>query len=132
MPWDALQETGALGVGLWETGRPRLRMADAGLCNALGREPGSLDGAAASEVEYNHPFAWSIEAWRRHQRTVQTFGRVDWPTWLLTARRALLCGRSCVCNGWHVEGSEYMLAELLEVAANEGGPRARRSSPGAG
>jgi signal transduction histidine kinase/ActR/RegA family two-component response regulator len=118
MPWDALQDTGALGVGLWETGRPRLRMADARLCNALGREPGSLDGAAASEVEYNHPFAWSIEAWRRHQRTVQTFGRVDWPTWLLPLDGPPL--RALMRLQWvHVEGSEYMLAELLEVASNE-------------
>lgn len=118
VPWDGLQETGALGVGLWETGRPRLRMADAALCNVLGRAPGSLDGAAASEVEYNHPFAWSIEAWRRHQRTVQTFGRVDWSTWLLPLDGPPL--RASMRLRWvHVEGSEYMLAELLEVASNE-------------
>jgi signal transduction histidine kinase/ActR/RegA family two-component response regulator len=129
MPWDALQETGALGIGLWETGRPRLRMADARLCHALGRAPGSLDGAAASEVEYNHPFAWSIEAWRRHQRTVQTFGRVDWPTWLLPLDGPPL--RALMRLQWvHVEGIEYMLAELLEVASNEAAPPRDEASAG--
>ena len=81
--WDALRHTGALGPGLWETTRPRLVTADPGLSNALGRAPAALDGCAAQELEYNHPFAWSVEAWRRHLRTVQTFDRVEWPTWLL-------------------------------------------------
>src|SRR5690349_19673958 len=60
--WDALRQPGTLGIGLWETGRPRLLTADAGLCQALGRAPASLHGAAASDLEYNHPFAWSAEA----------------------------------------------------------------------
>jgi signal transduction histidine kinase/ActR/RegA family two-component response regulator len=116
--WDALQQTEALGVGLWETGRPRLRTADARLCSVLGRAPGTLDGVSASEIELNHPFAWSLEAWRRHQRTVQNFGHVDWPTWLLPhggpPRRARMRLGSV-----QIEGSEYMLGELIELGAAE-------------
>jgi len=114
--WDALQQPGAIGVGLWETDRPRLLTADARLCRLLGRAPGGLDGVAASEIELNHPFAWSNEAWRRHLRTVQHFGRVEWPTWLLPSGspplRAVLRVGSV-----HIDGTEYLLSELIELAA---------------
>jgi signal transduction histidine kinase/ActR/RegA family two-component response regulator len=114
--WEALQQTGALGVGLWEASRPRLHSADARLCQLLGRAPGALDGVAANEIELNHPFAWSIEAWRRHLRTVKNFIHVDWPTWLLPLggppRRAVLRLVSV-----QLEGMDYMLGELLEVSA---------------
>jgi signal transduction histidine kinase/ActR/RegA family two-component response regulator len=113
--WDALRQPGTLGVGLWETGRPRLLTADASLCQALGRAPASLDGAAASDLEYNHPFAWSAEAWRRHLRTIQTFDRVEWPTWLIGASGAPL--RAVLRLGVvQLDGVDYLLGEVLELA----------------
>jgi signal transduction histidine kinase/ActR/RegA family two-component response regulator len=117
--WDALQQPGAIGVGLWETDRPRLLAADVRFCRLLGRAPGGLDGVAASEIELNHPFASSNEAWRRHLRTIQNFGRVEWPTWLLPAGgpplRAVLRLGSV-----QVEGHEYLLSELIELSAHGG------------
>jgi signal transduction histidine kinase/ActR/RegA family two-component response regulator len=112
--WEALRHAGALGAGLWETARPRLVTADVGLSRALGRPPGALDGSAAHELELNHPFAWSNEAWRRHLRTVQTFDRVDWPTWLLPSqgpavRATLRLGVARLDDG------EYMLGQLIEL-----------------
>jgi len=123
--WEALRHTGALGAALWETTRPRLVVADAGLANVLGRAPGSLDDTAAHELELHHPFAWSNEAWRRHLRTVQTFDGVDWPTWLQpndgpAVRATLRLGVA------RLGGSEYMLGQLLELQApyeNIGDPR---------
>ena len=116
--WDALQQPGALGVGLWETDRPHLLTADPRLCRLLGRSPGELDGVAASEIELNHPFAWSGEAWRRHLRTVQHFGRVEWPTWLVplggSPVRSLLRVSTV-----QLEGSEYLLSELIEFGARD-------------
>ena len=110
-----MRQPGTLGIGLWETGRPRLLSADPSLCQALARAPASLDGVAANELEYNHPFAWSAEAWRRHLRTIQTFGRVEWPTWLINANgtplRAVL--RLGVVS---LDGADCLLGELLELA----------------
>jgi signal transduction histidine kinase/ActR/RegA family two-component response regulator len=117
--WDALQQPGAIGVGLWETDRPRLLAADVRLCRLLGRAPGGLDGVAASEIELNHPFASSNEAWRRHLRTIQNFGRVEWPTWLLPASGAPL--RAVVRLGSvQIEGQEYLLSEVIELSARGG------------
>jgi signal transduction histidine kinase/CheY-like chemotaxis protein len=114
--WDALRQTGTLGLGLWETGRPRLVTADAELCAVVGRPPHTLDGLPASDVEHNHPFAWSVEAWRRHLRTVQTFDRVEWPTWLLPASgspvHAVFRLRLV-----QTESGEYLLGELLELSS---------------
>ncbi len=102
-------------MALWELGRPHLLTADPALCGLLGRAPEMLDGLRATEVELNHPFAWSNEAWRRHVRTVRTFDEVQWPTWLLPLVgppvRALM--RLAVRS---VDGSECMLAELIELA----------------
>jgi signal transduction histidine kinase/ActR/RegA family two-component response regulator len=112
--WDALQQPGAIAVGLWETDRPRLLTADVRLCRLLGRAPGGLDGVAASDIELNHPFASSNEAWRRHLRTIQTFGRIEWPTWLLPASGAPL--RAVLRLGSvQVEGQDYLLSELIEL-----------------
>jgi signal transduction histidine kinase/ActR/RegA family two-component response regulator len=124
--WDTLQQPGAIGVGLWETDRPRLLTADPRLCRLLGRAPGALDGVTAGEIELNHPFASSNEAWRRHLRTVQNFGRVEWPTWLLPAAGAPL--RAVLRLGSvQLEGTEYLLSELIELAArgtdDHGDPR---------
>jgi signal transduction histidine kinase/ActR/RegA family two-component response regulator len=117
--WDALQQPGAIGVGLWETDRPRLLAADVRLCRLLGRTPGGLDGAAASEIELNHPFASSNEAWRRHLRTIQNFGHVEWPTWLLPASGAPL--RAVLRLGSvQIEGQEYLLSELIELSTRVG------------
>lgn len=114
--WDALQQPGAMGVGLWETDRPRLLTADARLCRLLGRAPGELDGFAASEIELNHPFGSSGEAWRRHLRTIQNFGRIEWPTWLLPLAGAPL--RAVLRLGWvQLEAKEYLLSELIELGA---------------
>ena len=105
-----------MGLGLWDATRPRLLSADAGLCGALGRGHAALEDVAVGDIELHHPFAWSVEAWRRHLRTIQTFGRVEWPTWLLpsgaspvhaTLRLGLV----------ELEGTEYLLGELLEIDA---------------
>jgi signal transduction histidine kinase/ActR/RegA family two-component response regulator len=115
--WDALQQPGAIGVGLWEMDRPRLLAADVRLCRLLGRAPGGLDGVAASEIELNHPFASSSEAWRRHLRTIQNFGRVEWPTWLLPAGGAPM--RAVLRLGSvQIEGHEYLLSELIELGTH--------------
>jgi signal transduction histidine kinase/ActR/RegA family two-component response regulator len=112
--WDALRQTGAMGVGLYETSRPRVVTADVGLCRVLGRLPGALDGVAASELELNHPFAWSSEAWRRHLRTIQHFGQVEWPTWLMPLGGSPL--HALMRLGLvQLDGRDYMAAELLEV-----------------
>ena len=113
--WAALRQAGAVGLGLWDASRPRLLSADLGLCKALGRAPESFDEVAVSDVELHHPFAWSVEAWRRHLRTIQTFDRVEWPTWLLPASGHAL--RATLRLGLvQLEGSEYLLGELLELA----------------
>ena len=111
--WDPLRQAGAVGLGLWDASRPRLLSADAGLCGALGRAPGTLEDVAVSDIELHHPFAWSVEAWRRHLRTIQTFGRVEWPTWLLPAGAPPL--QATLRLGLvELEGTEYLLGELLE------------------
>jgi signal transduction histidine kinase/ActR/RegA family two-component response regulator len=115
--WEALRHGGALGAGLWETARPRLVVADAGLSRVLGRLPGALDGSAAHDIELNHPFAWSNEAWRRHLRTVQNFDRVDWPTWLVPTHGPPL--RATLRLGMaRLDGKDYMLGQLLELNAS--------------
>jgi signal transduction histidine kinase/ActR/RegA family two-component response regulator len=105
-----------MGLALWEANRPRVLTADVRLCRLLGRDPGGLDGVSASEIELNHPFAFSNEAWRRHLRTIQNFGRVEWPTWLLRAGEAPL--RAVLRLGSvQIEGNEYLLSELIELGA---------------
>ena len=111
--WDTLREAGAVGLGLWDTTRPRLLSADGGLCEALGRAAGRLDDVAVSDIELHHPFAWSVEAWRRHLRTIQTFGRVEWPTWLLPANTAPVHATFRL-RLVELEGTEYLLGELLD------------------
>jgi signal transduction histidine kinase/ActR/RegA family two-component response regulator len=113
--WDDLRQTGALGFALWETGRPRLVTADADLCALLGRPADSLDGLTAGDLEHNHPFAGSVEAWRRHLRTVQTFDRVEWPTWLLPASGPPL-NAVFQLRLVQLDGSDYLLGELLELS----------------
>src|SRR5688572_17386017 len=106
--WDTLRQTGAVGLGLWDATRPRLLSADSALCRALGRTPGALDDVAVSDIELHHPFAWSVEAWRRHLRTIQTFGRVEWPTWLLPAN-AVPVHATLRLGLVELEGTEYLL-----------------------
>ena len=119
--WESLRQPGVLGLGLWDTMRPRLLAADEGLCAALGRGAGHLDGSAVSAIELNHPFAWSGEAWRRHLRTIQTFARVEWPTWLLDANGVPLRATLQLAL-IQVDGSDYLLGELTEIA--QAAPRA--------
>jgi len=122
--WDTLRQAGAVGLGLWDATRPRLLSADSGLCEALGRTPGCLDDVAVSDIELHHPFAWSVEAWRRHLRTIQTFGRVEWPTWLLPAN-APPVHATLRLGLVELEGTEYLLGELLDRG---GHPAARGDS----
>jgi signal transduction histidine kinase/ActR/RegA family two-component response regulator len=113
--WEDLRHSGALGFALWETGRPRIVTVDANLCAVLGRAADSLDGLTANDLEHNHPFAWSVEAWRRHLRTVQTFDRVEWPTWLVPASGPAVSAVFRL-KLVQLDASDYLLGELLEVS----------------
>ena len=107
-------------MALLDIKAPRCVAVDPELCALLGHERGALDGAALTELELAHPFARSIAGWRRHVRNVRKAAPLEWITWLTPqAGPALKCRMRLQMHS--VGRHDYVLAELIELAAPEDG-----------
>ncbi len=124
--WDSLRYPGSLGVALFDIEQPRIVAADPELCARLDWDAGALDGVPVCDIELDHPFATSSDAWRSHVLNVRNFEPIHWSTWLTPRGRAAGRGVLRLCTR-NVEGKEYLVAALLELtpasAAPTGDPR---------